>query len=303
MYDYFGSMRKASLALKVSVASISRWCAQPIPTSCRRRCCTKTSDALVALISMYLKENPGSSCPTIVRQIKETLGCSVSRQLVHVIVRKRLGLTFKRTRKRGCSSKRFDRPAFFSAFLDAHARGRLVAIDESGFDQRCTPVYGYAPKGQPAIVNWKTCSDRKRYNLVMAIHGTSGASHRVITANPVNGTTFSQFILGLPFGNGTVVLLDNAAIHKTALVRAAAMVKGFTLLFMPPYSPEFNPIELVFGVIKKAFYAARYDHGPTYDLLRTVESASLHHSNARTIVGCFRHVNGIIRQAWHDYGV
>jgi transposase len=137
----------------------------------------------------------------------------------------------------------------------------------------------------------------------MAIHGTSGASHRVITANPVNGTTFSQFILGLPFGNGTVVLLDNAAIHKTALVRAAAMVKGFTLLFMPPYSPEFNPIELVFGVIKKAFYAARYDHGPTYDLLRTVESASLHHSNARTIVGCFRHVNGIIRQAWHDYGV
>ena len=43
------------------------------------------------------------------------------------------------------------------------------------------------------------------------------------------------------------ILLDNAAIHKTPSVRAACQDKGYRLLFTPPYSPEFNPIEMVFG--------------------------------------------------------
>jgi len=52
--------------------------------------------------------------------------------------------------------------------------------------------------------------------------------------------------------------LDNASIHKTHAVQKAANEKGYTLLFIPPYTPEVNPIELVFGNIKSKYYQLRY---------------------------------------------
>ena len=54
------------------------------------------------------------------------------------------------------------------------------------------------------------------------------------------------------------MLLDNASIHNTVLVKQTIADKGYVVLFVPPYSPEFNPIELVFGVIKNSFYRLRY---------------------------------------------
>ena len=59
--------------------------------------------------------------------------------------------------------------------------------------------------------------------------------------------------------NGKVVLLlDNAKIHKTDDVKNAMKVSKLKILFLPPYSPMLNPIELVFNVMKKAFYNRTY---------------------------------------------
>jgi transposase len=57
--------------------------------------------------------------------------------------------------------------------------------------------------------------------------------------------------------------MDNASIHKTKEVQDVARRKGYTLLFTPPYTPEANPIEMVFGIIKNRFYRLRYD--PTFE--------------------------------------
>ena len=54
--------------------------------------------------------------------------------------------------------------------METMNRGNIVGIDESGFDQRPSHAYGYAPAGIPAIVKWKPSSDRWRLNLLMAIH-------------------------------------------------------------------------------------------------------------------------------------
>ena len=69
---------------------------------------------------------------------------------------------------------------------------------------------------------------------------------------------FEGFLTSLPFDSGTVLVLDNSSLHKTKQVRAIAETKGVKLLYTPPYTPEYNPIELLFGSVKCAFYKTRY---------------------------------------------
>ena len=172
----------------------------------------------------------------------------------------------------------------------------IVSIDESGFDQRCKPIYGYAPRGHPAIVKMKACKDRRRLTLLLAIDSVGG-SHWTLNPVCVKGDSFATFITGLPHQPGTVLLLDNASIHKTLAVRRAVAAKGFVLLFTPPYSPEFNPIELVFGVVKNEFYRMRYT--PLFDVNDFESSVRICVSNKvrpLTVVNCFRHVQELVSQ-------
>lgn len=162
-------------------------------------------------------------------------------------------------------------------------------MDESGFSHRCSAQYGYAPRGVPAIVQYTPVSDRRRLSLIMAVH-QAGSSHHHVSELPTNGAAFATFVDDLPFAPGTTLLLDNASIHKTKSVRAAAACRGYTLLFLPPYSPELNPIELVFGVAKQHFYRSRYTTHGAWCLDTAVADSIQHAARVQTVRGCFRHV-------------
>jgi transposase len=238
-------------------------------------------------------------------KIQQVFGVSVSRQLVQLVVY-RLGFTRKRTRKRGVTKRANGeaiRDVFRAQYLEAVSSGTpIVALDESGFDQRGRPRYGYAMRGQPAVLKIRACSDRRRINLLMGIDPT-GKVVSLFKESAVNGDTFADFIASLPYPPGTVLLLDNASIHKTKTVAAAAVRNGFRMMYLPPYCPEFNAIELVFGVIKCAFYRSRYEND-SYDLLESVRSAVNERTRPATISGCFRHVLGLVlaeqghKEAW-----
>ena len=295
VYEYLGSMRKTALALKISVASICRWSRSIDTQSKTRRGLSKVTSAIEAVIRTELQQWPETTCPEIARRVEEIFGIEISRQSIHVVV-ERLGFTRKRTRKRGTSfNSVVARPPFCFA-LDSLRRGSdstVIAIDESGFDQRCQPIYGYAPRGHPAIVKIRPCSDRRRFSLLMAI-GENGSCTWSLSANCVNGATFSEFIRNLPQSPGTTIILDNASIHKTLAVREAALSKGYTLLFTPPYAPEFNPIELVFGIIKNDFYKRRYSESFNNDLQGSVVRSVTDMALPSSIRGCFRHVRGLV---------
>jgi transposase len=63
---------------------------------------------------------------------------------------------------------------------------------------------------------------------------------------------FVQQILAPNLRAGDIVVMDNLAAHKAAIVRAAIKAAGAAVLFLPPYSPEFNPIERAWGKLKDA---------------------------------------------------
>ena len=271
VYSFLGSMRKTSQALNVSVASICRWVQRLLPKQ-RTSSPTKVSEALVAFVSQYVQQRPASTCAELVGEINKALCLQVSRQLVYTILVKRLGFSFKRTRKRGLSKRKQE------ALMQFHERfetlrncgASFCSIDESGFDQREFPVYGYAPRGKPAIVEYSPCSTNKRISIIMCIT-EDGNQHHVLTSNHVDSKAFAEFVRSLKLQHGTVVLLDNASIHKTKEVRDAFQRQGLEVLHTPPYTPEYNPIENIFGILNKRFYAMRYETERVFNVQQCVE--------------------------------
>lgn len=159
----------------------------------------------------------------------------------------------------------------------------IVSVDESGFNKRPFKLYAYASKGCDAVLRASACTDNKSYSLLMAI-GSDGRKHHAVSKGTTKSDVFANFLLGLPFPSETILLLDNASIHRTASVRAAAQEKGYTLLFLPPYSPELNPIEMAFAKIKHGYRKERYR--PGFQLVEAIER-NVERISSRDITGFF----------------
>jgi transposase len=134
-----------------------------------------------------------------------------------------------------------------------------------------------------------------RYNLLMGMH-MDGSNCYHITDQSVNAATFATFLDSVTFPPGTTLLIDNHSIHKSKEVKSTAERKGLTLLFTPPYSPQYNPIEMVFGSIKPRFYKLRYSSEFGDDVSKCVERCVARMSTARCVQGCFRHVAELVRE-------
>ena len=176
----------------------------------------------------------------------------------------------------------------------------LVSIDESGFDERVRPVYGYAMKGQQAITYHPHVyvSKHKRTSLLMAI-GSDGSRMHGLFNETTKGEDFADFILGLPFPPGSAIILDNHSIHDVECVQVAMAVNDYHPLFIPPQSPEFNPIEMVFGTLKNDFY--RFRHSALFTTVDDAVSMLLEkHGRPEQIKKYFRHVEDFVSTLTDD---
>jgi transposase len=103
-----------------------------------------------------------------------------------------------------------------------------------------------------------------KYSMLPAL-SLDGILHLEVIKNAISGEDFCQFVEGLlprmnkwPLPN-SVLVVDNASIHKVAGIREMVEEHGARLLYLPAYSPDFNPIELAFSTIK-AWLRANCDH-------------------------------------------
>jgi len=132
--------------------------------------------------------------------------------------------------------------------LNAH---RLVFIDETWATTSMTRLRGRAPRGQRLVApvphgHWKT-------STFVAGLRTSGLTAPLVVDGAMNGEIFLAYveqILAPTLSAGDVVIVDNLSSHKVAGVRGAIERRGATLLFLPPYSPDLNPIEQAFAKLK-----------------------------------------------------
>jgi transposase len=127
----------------------------------------------------------------------------------------------------------------------------LVFIDETGASTKMTRLYGRSPRGQ-RLVSYVPFGHWKTTTFVGALR------HDQITApcvfdGPMNGERFRAWVeqfLAPTLRPGDVVVMDNLSSHKVAGVKAAIEKSGASLRYLPPYSPDLNPIEQVFAKLK-----------------------------------------------------
>jgi transposase len=128
---------------------------------------------------------------------------------------------------------------------------RLVFIDETGTSTKMARLRGRAPRGERLVGkiphgHWKTTT------FVAGLRSTALTAPCVIDG-PMNGNAFLAYIeqvLVPSLKPGDIVVLDNLSAHKVPGVREAVEAVGGTLHYLPPYSPDFNPIEQLFAKLK-----------------------------------------------------
>ena len=129
--------------------------------------------------------------------------------------------------------------------------GRLVFLDETWATTNMAPTRGRSPRGERCMGHapfghWHTTT------FVCAL-SPDGLLAPLVLDGPINGEAFvawvEQFLVP-ELRAGDVVVMDNLSSHKVAGVRAAIEGAGAALRYLPPYSPDFNPIEQSFAKLK-----------------------------------------------------
>ena len=128
---------------------------------------------------------------------------------------------------------------------------RLVFVDESGANTKMTRLYGRSPAGQRLVA----CQPQGHYqtNTLIAGVGLRGPCAPWLFEGAMDGEMFLAWVrqgLGPTLQPEDVVIMANLATHKVAGVRQAIEAVGARLLYLPPYSPDFNPIENLWSKVK-----------------------------------------------------
>ena len=142
------------------------------------------------------------------------------------------------------------RKAWFAAQPDLDP-DKLVFIDETWLNTKMARLRGRAPRGERLRApiphgHWHTTTFVAGLRL-------SGIDAPMVIDGPINGEIFLAYVrqvLVPTLRPGDVVIMDNLGSHKSAAVREAITAMGAELRFLPPYSPDFNPIENAFSKLK-----------------------------------------------------
>ena len=169
----------------------------------------------------------------------------------------------------------------------------MIFIDETWAKTNMTRLRGRAPRGVRLID--KTPHGHWQTTTLIAALGINGIRCSTVVDGAVNGDVFEAFVrqVLLPeLRPGDVVIMDNLSSHKRARIRELIEEKQAELRYLPPYSPDMNPIELVFSKVKQALrsLAAR-----TRDALWNAMQTILDTVTASDAVNCYHHAGYTLR--------
>jgi transposase len=134
---------------------------------------------------------------------------------------------------------------------------RLVFVDECGANTSLSPLYAWARTGERA--RGKAPHNWSSNVTLLASMGLSGMGPCVAVEGTTTGAVFEAYlenVLAPSLRPGQVLVMDNLSSHKGPRVRKLIEGRGCELLYLPPYSPDLNPIEQAFSKLKASLRRA-----------------------------------------------
>jgi transposase len=157
--------------------------------------------------------------------------------------------------------------------LPLHDARQYVFLDECGVTTDLLRRYGRSPRGT-RLHDHTPCSHWETTTVIAAL-SVDGLRAPAVFDGPIDNVSFLAYVeqvLVPALRPGDVVVLDNLVVHKQPEVRTAIEAVGAHVRFLPPYSPDFNPIEQAFAKLKAFLRAAR---PRTFDRVATLVADAL----------------------------
>lgn len=129
--------------------------------------------------------------------------------------------------------------------------GRLVFVDEMGTHTSLAPLYAYAPVGERAFL--EIPRNRGKYTTLLTSFHAEGMGPSMAVEGATTREVFEAYVehfLAPTLRPGQIVVMDNLGAHRPKRVRELIEEAGCELIYLPPYSPDLNPIEEAFSKIK-----------------------------------------------------
>ena len=214
------------------------------------------TDTVQLIILQTVLERPGILLHEIQAEIEYTTGTHLAPSTICQFLHKS---GFSRQRMRIIATQRDDSlRALFASEVSIYTADMFIFLDETGTDRRnVLRQYAYSWRGMPAVAHRLLVRGQRLSSI--AIMSTSGVLDCHVVQGTVDGDVFYDFVQNdllphmMPF-NGvnphSVLVLDNASIHHVDGIMSMVESIGALVLFLPPYSPDYNPIEELFSKLK-----------------------------------------------------
>ena len=252
IYSLLNSLRKTAILLQVSHSTIFRWLKNPEKKQYHRFKVSKT-DTIIPIIKTTILNDPFISIFKLKSIIKESLDIDISKELVRIAI-KRLGFSKKKARFYGISSNLEEKINNFLSLRNNYIfqRRRFISIDETSFGRSGLQAHGYTIRGKPLYIRKKV--PRITTTSMICAVTSDGFIHSTKYIGSINTIKYLEFLKTVPFKKLDVILMDNVSFHHSKIITDYIQSIGCDVLYVPPYSPWFNPIELCFSIIKIDYY-------------------------------------------------
>jgi transposase len=164
---------------------------------------------------------------------------------------------------------------------------KLVFLDESGVNPAQTRLYGRAPSNE-RVADYVPDARFERKTILVSFK-LNGQMSSLLFRGTLNGKLFIQYIkefLSQILKEGDIVILDNCTAHKVSGVKKAIEACGAKALYLPAYSPDLNPVELLWSKVKAIL---RREKARTFESLEKALKIALDSVSVHDIGGWFKH--------------
>lgn len=165
---------------------------------------------------------------------------------------------------------------------------RFIFLDESAVNTALTPTHGRAPVGE-RVVDSAPRNYGEQTSVIGALSFGRGLLAAMTLTGAVDTLAFDAYlaqVLGPRLRRGDVVVLDNLNVHKASQVGRVAEERGAQVIWLPPYSPDFSPIEQCWSKIKTFLRAAK---ARTREELEEALARAIDQITKADIRGWFKH--------------
>lgn len=286
MLDMSLPVKFVSNVLDVCRQTVWRWFLCDFERVQRRGRKSKLLPCHQKLLCDFVCDHPCTTLLDVSVYAKQTFDVDVSQSTISRLLKQN-----NITRKKGTTCFIEQRQADVQKFVSeipSNAYQTWSSLDEASFTLNLSPLYGYGKKGRRVVIP-RPGSRGTRLSLLLYISPRHPPSYELLKGG-VKSDRFQSFLSRLP--NHDTIVLDNASIHhaKASLSRQqlpsieeTSKSNHQTLKYLPAYSPQLNPTELVFNVLRQ--HVRKVSPRSETCLMNTIESKL----NSMSFAGFFRH--------------